>query len=39
MTLRLYNHIYKKFTVSISATGGTNRMGCITISHRDPSVV
>lgn len=34
MTLKLQNFIYKKFIKNILSTGGRNRMGRITISHR-----
>ena len=39
MTLNLRNFIYKKFITNISRTGGRNRMGRITISHRDLNVL
>lgn len=35
MSLKLKNYIYKKFTSSCAYKGGRNRMGRITVPHRD----
>ena len=35
MSLKLKKYIYKKFAVSCPNKGGRNRMGRITVSHRD----
>lgn len=35
MSLKLSNFIYKKFSGNIVSKGGRNRMGRITIFHRD----
>lgn len=35
MSLKLKKYIYKKFANSCISPGGRNRMGRITISHRD----
>lgn len=35
MSLRLKDYIYKKFSSSCNYKGGRNRMGRITVPHRD----
>ena len=38
MSLKLFNYIYKKFSVNLSSKGGRNRMGRITVHHRVQNV-
>lgn len=38
MSLKLCNYIYKKFSVNVLLKGGRNRMGRITVHHRDQNV-
>ena len=38
MTLKLQKYIYKKFSLNILSKGGRNRMGHVTVAHRDLNV-
>ena len=37
--IKFQNYIYKKLTSQILSKGGRNRMGRITLHHRDPNVL
>ena len=39
MSLNLKKFIYKKFSNNLSNSGGRNRMGRITVAHRDLNVL
>jgi len=36
--MKLKNYLYKKFSLNLSSNGGRNRMGRITLPHRDLNV-